>query len=86
MPVYPDALRVANKFAQTGPRSSTEFFRLDAGLTTADGFSQHLVRLSGSVDVTIKGMSLQADEVDIHFDTGDFEPRGNVHLKPVTAQ
>jgi lipopolysaccharide assembly outer membrane protein LptD (OstA) len=46
---------------------------------------QDFVRLTGSVEVTVSGVKLQADEVDIHFDTGEIEPRGNVRLKPVPA-
>jgi lipopolysaccharide assembly outer membrane protein LptD (OstA) len=28
-------------------------------------------------------MKLQADEVDLHWDSGEIEPRGNVRLKPL---
>lgn len=42
-----------------------------------------VVRLKGNVEITIDGVELQADEVDYHWDTGELEPYGNVHLKPV---
>ena len=41
----------------------------------------HLAQLKGNVEITINGMKLQADEVDLHWDSGEIEPRGNVHLK-----
>jgi lipopolysaccharide assembly outer membrane protein LptD (OstA) len=40
------------------------------------------VRFKGMVEIKIDGVTLQADEVDYHLDTGEFEPYGNVHLKP----
>lgn len=40
------------------------------------------VRFKGMVEIKIDGVVLQADEVDYHLDTGEFEPYGNVHLKP----
>jgi lipopolysaccharide assembly outer membrane protein LptD (OstA) len=42
-----------------------------------------VVRLKGDVEITINGVELRADEVDCHWDTGELEPLGNVHLKPV---
>jgi lipopolysaccharide assembly outer membrane protein LptD (OstA) len=41
-----------------------------------------LLRLTGNVEVTTKGVALQADEADYHCGTGEIEPRGNVVLKP----
>ena len=46
----------------------------------------HLLRLKGNVEITIKGVIMQADEVDCHTDTGEIEPRGNVHLKAAPEQ
>jgi lipopolysaccharide assembly outer membrane protein LptD (OstA) len=43
-----------------------------------------VVRLKGNVEITINGVELRADEVDYHWDTGELEPLGNVHLKPVS--
>jgi lipopolysaccharide assembly outer membrane protein LptD (OstA) len=44
---------------------------------------QDSVRLTGDVEVILKGIKLQADDVVIHFDTGEIEPSGNVRLKPI---
>ena len=41
------------------------------------------VRFKGGVEITLNRMELRADEVDYHWDTGEIEPFGNVHLKPV---
>jgi lipopolysaccharide assembly outer membrane protein LptD (OstA) len=41
-----------------------------------------LLRFSGDVEVTTKGVTLQADEADYHCGTGEIAPRGNVVLKP----
>jgi len=43
-----------------------------------------LLRLTGNVEMTTKGVTLQADEADYHCGTGEIEPRGNVVLKPFT--
>jgi lipopolysaccharide assembly outer membrane protein LptD (OstA) len=43
----------------------------------------HVARLKGNVEISINGMKLQADEVDLHWDSGEIEPRGNVRLKPL---
>jgi lipopolysaccharide assembly outer membrane protein LptD (OstA) len=40
------------------------------------------VRFKGMVEIKIDGVVLQADEVYYHLDSGEFEPYGNVHLKP----
>jgi len=42
-----------------------------------------VVRFKGNVEITIDGMELRADQVDYHWDTGELEPNGNVHLQPV---
>jgi len=46
--------------------------------------AMHVAHLKGNVELTIDGIRVQADEVDLHLDSGDIEPNGNVHLKPVT--
>ena len=43
-----------------------------------------VVRLKGNVEITVNGVELRADELDYHWDTGELEPIGNVHLKLVT--
>ena len=43
----------------------------------------HVAHLKGSVELMVNGMKLQADELDLHWDSGDIEPRGNVHLTPI---
>jgi lipopolysaccharide assembly outer membrane protein LptD (OstA) len=42
-----------------------------------------VVRFKGDVEMKINGLELRADEVDYHWDTGEIEPLGNVHLKPI---
>ena len=42
-----------------------------------------VVRFKGNVEITVNGVELRADEVDYHWDTGEVEPNGNVHLKPI---
>jgi hypothetical protein len=42
-----------------------------------------VVRFKGNVEITINGVELRADEVDYHWDTGELEPNGNVHVKPI---
>ncbi len=42
-----------------------------------------VVRFKGEVEITLNGMELRADQVDYHWDTGEMEPSGNVHLTPV---
>jgi lipopolysaccharide assembly outer membrane protein LptD (OstA) len=41
-----------------------------------------LIRLTGSVEISTKGVTVQADEADYHCGTGEVEPRGNVLFKP----
>ena len=43
----------------------------------------HVVRFKGNVEIAINGVELRADEVDYHWDTGELEPNGHVHLQPV---
>ena len=45
-----------------------------------------LIRLTGNVEVSTKGVTLQADEADYHCGTGEVEPRGNVLFKPLRLQ
>jgi lipopolysaccharide assembly outer membrane protein LptD (OstA) len=42
-----------------------------------------LIRLTGNVEISSKGVTLQADEADYHCGTGEVEPRGNVLFKPL---
>ena len=42
-----------------------------------------LIRLTGNVEVSTKGVTLQADQADYHCGTGEVEPRGNVLFKPL---
>ena len=46
----------------------------------------HVVRFKGNVEITVAGVEVQADEVDYHWDTGEIEPYGNVHLMPVAPK
>src|SRR5262245_54908968 len=39
-----------------------------------------LLKLTGNVEVTVKGVRLEADEADYHCQSGEIEPRGNVHF------
>ncbi|HWZ33243.1 MAG TPA: hypothetical protein VNX18_18000 [Bryobacteraceae bacterium] len=56
---------------------------VDAIATSIEALNpSHVVRLKGGVAITINGMELRADEVDYHWDTGELEPYGNVHVKP----
>jgi len=45
-----------------------------------------LIRLTGDVEISTKGVTLQADEADYHCGTSDFEARGNVVFKPYRQQ
>src|ERR1700722_2915707 len=51
--------------------------------TIEPGKAPHVVRFKGNVEITINGVELRADEVDYHWDTGELEPNGNVHLQLV---
>jgi lipopolysaccharide assembly outer membrane protein LptD (OstA) len=42
-----------------------------------------VIRFKGNVDIKLVGVEIQADEVDYHWQTGECEPLGNVHVKPV---
>jgi len=86
-------------FAQDQPVMNFKAFKTSAGIRisgtlhdeplvgTASSIqgdnALHLAQLKGNVEITVNGMKLQADEVDLHWDTGEIEPHGNVHLKPL---
>jgi len=61
---------------------------LEATAKTAEALKPSIppfvVRFKGDVEITINGMELRADQVDYHWNTGEFEASGNVHVKPVT--
>jgi hypothetical protein len=93
LPVFPQDRPAVN------PGHSFEVFRirggfrvvvdnggtLEARATSIEAVSPlPVVRFKGNVEITIDGVELQADEVDYHWDTGELEPLGNVHLTPVT--
>ena len=40
-----------------------------------------LRHFTGAVDIQIGGIRVTADEADLHLDTGEYDLRGNVHLK-----
>ena len=42
-----------------------------------------VVRLNGNVEIATSTVVLQADEADYHWDTGEIDARGNVHVKPI---
>jgi lipopolysaccharide assembly outer membrane protein LptD (OstA) len=42
-----------------------------------------LFQLRGNVEINTITLSLRADEADYHWDTGEIEARGNVHVKPI---
>jgi lipopolysaccharide assembly outer membrane protein LptD (OstA) len=79
------------------PRNNSTIYRVKGGYHVI-GFEDQLsvtstnleliardpcvIRLTGDVQVTTKGVTLQADEADYHCSSGEIEPRGNVVLKP----
>ena len=42
------------------------------------------IRLSGNDRLVSGSVSIQADEVIYHFDTGEIEARGHVSIRPIT--
>jgi lipopolysaccharide assembly outer membrane protein LptD (OstA) len=42
-----------------------------------------ILQLRGNVEIRANNVTVQADEADYHCQTGEIEPRGNVHLKIV---
>jgi lipopolysaccharide assembly outer membrane protein LptD (OstA) len=45
--------------------------------------SGSLFQLRGNVEINTNTLILRADEADYHWDTGEIEARGNVHVKPI---
>jgi lipopolysaccharide assembly outer membrane protein LptD (OstA) len=45
-----------------------------------------LLHLNGNVEIRTSTAVVQADEADYHCDTGEVEPRGNVHMNFVPQQ
>jgi len=45
--------------------------------------SLRVVRFKGNVEIKLGGVEIQADEVDYHWQTGECEPLGDVHVKPL---
>jgi lipopolysaccharide assembly outer membrane protein LptD (OstA) len=45
--------------------------------------AMRVVRVKGDVEMKINGLEVRADELDYHWETGEIEPLGNVHLKPI---
>ena len=44
-----------------------------------------IFRLKGNAEITTAVLIVQADEAEYHWDTGEIEARGNVHVKPVSV-
>jgi len=44
---------------------------------------QDVFRLKGNVTITTATVLVQADEADYHWDTGEIDSRGNVHVRPI---
>ncbi len=44
---------------------------------------QDVFRLRGNAEITTNTLIIQADEADYHWDTGEIDSRGNVHIKPI---
>ena len=42
----------------------------------------HVATLKGKVEITVNDTRMQAEEVDLHWDSGEIEFRGNVRLMP----
>jgi lipopolysaccharide assembly outer membrane protein LptD (OstA) len=40
-------------------------------------------RLKGNAEITTGVVIVRADEADYHWDTGEIDARGNVHVKPI---
>ena len=49
--------------------------RIDSG--------QNVVHLRGNAEIATNTVIVQADEADYHWDTGEIDARGNVHVKPI---
>jgi lipopolysaccharide assembly outer membrane protein LptD (OstA) len=45
--------------------------------------SGDLFQLRGNVEINTDSLILRADRADYHWDTGEIEPRGNVHVRPI---
>jgi lipopolysaccharide assembly outer membrane protein LptD (OstA) len=44
---------------------------------------QNVFRLKGNAEIATSAAIVQADEADYHWDTGEIDARGNVHVKPI---
>jgi lipopolysaccharide assembly outer membrane protein LptD (OstA) len=44
---------------------------------------QNVFRLRGNAEIATTTVTLKADEADYHWDTGEIEARGSVHVKPI---
>jgi lipopolysaccharide assembly outer membrane protein LptD (OstA) len=42
-----------------------------------------VVRLNGDVEIATSAVILEADEADYHWDTGEIDARGRVHVRPI---
>ena len=46
-----------------------------------DAQDASLRHFTGAVEIQIGGIRVTADEADLHLDTGEYDLRGNVHVK-----
>jgi len=44
---------------------------------------QNVFRLRGNAEIATPTVTLTAEEADYHWDTGEIEARGSVHVKPI---
>ena len=71
---------------QIESRTATDRFTAAANSLEWIDRTACLIRLTGDVEISTKGVTLQADEADYHCGTSEFEPRGNVVFKPYRQQ
>jgi lipopolysaccharide export system protein LptA len=46
---------------------------------------ENVTHFSGHVQIVVGTVEIQADEVDVHHDTGEAELRGHVHMKGLNS-
>ena len=82
-----DARSDAQEFARTAKVGA--YWAEGKGSIAATFAANHIessgdrFQLRGNVEINTNTLILRADEADYHWDTGELDARGNVHVRPI---